>query len=234
MSGEGGKTMKKWMLITAIAVCCLGSSTSLFAGSTCWCEIASSYSTGEHDTVVIDLTNAVNTTYCAGPGCVCKLIYGNQCDDARADCSKRCNLAADAYRNNPGAFCAKGTGGPTRNGVTLRAYSHVGTRGWETNNTIGTLTNIPAVSQTTCTCPSGWLNDQNVDGGVTTHPKHLCKRTACQPIVPGPGTSLPPNGTSTPGAADGSFWWTWGNGLVQSAPVATCKTVVVSQAQCHF
>jgi|ERR1051326_6974150 hypothetical protein len=219
--------MKKRMLVT-LALCCLAP-ISAFAKSTCWCEIATTFN-GQHGTSVIDLTSAVNTTYCAGSGCVCPLLKGDQCDDARADCSNRCNAVADAYRNNPGAFCAKGV----TNGVTLRAYSHVGTRAWETNDTIGTLTNIPGVSQTTCKCPSGWMNDQNVDGGVTTNPKRLCKRGACGPITAGAGTSLPPNDTSTGFLADGSVWWTWGNGLYQSAPVAACKTVVVSQAQCHF
>jgi hypothetical protein len=224
----------KRILVAAILLCCSTWGSQLFARSTCWCEIASSYSTGEHDTVIISLTDVVNTTYCAGPGCLCSLVKGDQCDAARADCSRRCNAAADAYRNNPGAFCAKGTGGPTRNGVTIRAYSHVGTRGWESNDTIGTLTNLPAVSKTTCTCPKGWLTPDNVDGGVINGPGKGCKRLACLPITPGAGTSLPPNGSTTPVLADGSTWWTWTNGLWQSAPVANCATTVVSAAVCKF
>ena len=222
----------KTMLKTLVLFAAIAAANAASATSTCWCEIASSYSTGEHDTVIISLTDAVNTTYCAGPGCVCS--FANQCDAARADCSQRCNLAADQYRNNPAFFCGKGTSGPTRNGVTIRAYSHVGTRAWEANNTIGTLTNTPAVTQTTCTCPSGWLTPHNVEGGVINGPGKNCKRTACYPITAGAGTALPPNGSSTPVLPDGSNWWTWGDGLVQTAPVATCKTTTVSNAVCKF
>src|SRR5690242_10486643 len=159
--------MKQSVFLFAV-LCSTAFASVAFGKSTCWCEIASSWSNGTRDTSVIDLTSVVNTTYCAGPGCVCPLLKGDQCDAARADCSNRCNKAADAYRNNPGAFCAKGASGPTRNGVTLHAYSHVGTRTWETNDTIGTLTNVPAVSQTTCTCPQGWLAPDNTPAGVTT------------------------------------------------------------------
>jgi hypothetical protein len=225
--------MKKSIALFAV-LCGIAFTNVAFGSSTCWCEIASSYSNGSRDTVIIDLTSAVHTTYCAGPGCLCALALGNQCDKARADCSSRCNQAADAYRNNPGAFCAKGTSGPTRNGATIRAYSHIGTRAWEANDTIGTLTNVPAVSQTTCTCPQGWLAPDNTPAGVTTDPRHICKRLACLPVTAGAGTSLPPNSTSTPTLSDGSNWWFWTNGLWQSAPVATCKTVQISAALCHF
>jgi hypothetical protein len=54
----------------------------------------------------------------------------------------------------------------------------------------------------------------------------------CNPITPGPGTSLPPNGTSV--KVGSILWWTWGNGLVESAPVATCVTTQVSPAQCKL
>lgn len=204
-----------------------------FAGSTCWCEIASSYSTGEHDTSVISLTNAVNTTYCAGPGCLCKLIDGNQCDKARADCSQKCNLAADPYRNNPGAFCAKGTTGPTRNGVTLRAYSHVGTRGWEANDTIGTLTNVSAVVKTTYDCnglPGTWLDNPTTGNGNHARcVKNSCNAVGGVPVAPA-WTSIGTGWSSATAAA----WVTDGTGNIWYGVPAHATTTIVQQAQCHF
>jgi hypothetical protein len=174
----------------------------------------------------VSLTNNVGRTYNARGD----LCFGDdQCDRDRTDCSNRCNNAAAGYVHSQSfanTLCAMGI----PNGTVIKAYSHVGTRGWEANETIGTLTNIPAVSNTVCTCPNPWLNNNNQMGGTTGLDK-MCKIAVCGPITPGPGTSLPPNGTGTSTTPN---WWTWGNGLYESAPVATCVTTQVSPAQCFL
>ncbi len=216
------RIQKKMVLFTAILACCGGSAKEAFAWVTCWCEI----DTVGSNTSQLDLTAAVNWSY---NGCLDPWWAGEQCDANVQDCSKRCNnastgLATQSFANS---LCAKGI----PNGTVLKANSHVGTLGWQTNNTIGTLTNIPAVSNTVCTCPAPWSNANNVVGGTTTGLDKNCKITVCGPITPGPGTSLPPNGTSTNTSPN---WWTWGNGLVETAPVANCVTTPISIARCGF
>ena len=210
----------------AILTCWVGGATAAFANSTCWCEIATAWSDGTHNAVQVSLTSNIGRTYNA-TGDLC---WGdNQCDNDRTDCSNRCNNAATSYVHSQSfanTLCAKGI----PNGTVLKAYSHVGTRGWEANQTIGTLTNIPAVSNTVCTCPKPWSNNNNEVGGTTGLDK-FCKIGVCGPITPGPGTSLPPNGTGTNTSPN---WWTWGNGLYESAPVATCVTTQVSPAKCSL
>jgi mucin-like protein len=162
-------------------------------------------------------------------GCLDPWWAGEQCDANVRDCSNRCNNASASVGSQSFAnsLCAKGI----PNGTVLKARSHIGTLGPQTNNTIGTLTNIPAVSNTVCTCPAPWSNANNVVGGTTTGLDTNCKIAVCGPITPGPGTSLPPNGTSTNTSPN---WWTWGNGLVETAPVANCVTTPISVARCGF
>jgi hypothetical protein len=124
------------------------------------------------------------------------------------------------------SLCANGVA----NGTVLKCYSHVGTRGWEANQTLGTLTNIAAVSNTVCTCPAPWMNSQNVVGGTTVPPDKNCKIQVCAPITPGPGTSLPPNMAAT--NTSPIAWWTWNNTLNETAPVANCVTTLISPAHC--
>jgi hypothetical protein len=213
------------LLLFAFVLCWWGGSASeAFAQATCWCEIDS---IGGSNVSQLDLTSAVNTRY---DDClVDPLIRTAECDWNLADCSRRCNVACGPYKRSQSfanTLCARGIA----NGTVLKCQSHVGTSKWQTNDTVGTLTNIPAVSNTVCTCPKPWLNVNNVEGG--TSPDKQCKIMVCSPITPGPGSSMPPNGTAT--NTWPTQWWTWENTLWQWAPVATCATTQVSPAQCKL
>jgi hypothetical protein len=213
------------LVFAAVMVCWGGLARNAFA-STCWCEIATAWSDGTYNASQVSLTSTVGRSYNA-TGDLC---WGdNQCDKDRTDCSNRCNNACAASvrsQSLANSLCAKGLA----NGTVLKCYSHVGTRGWEANETIGTLTNTPAVTNTVCTCPKPWSNNENVVGGTTGLDK-FCKIGVCGPITPGPGTSLPPNGTGTSTTPN---WWTWGNGLYESAPIATCVTTQTAPAVCNL
>jgi hypothetical protein len=219
-----------WKLaLFAVVLACFGASTmKATAEVTCFCEIASAWDNGTHNAGQLSLTSTVNKKYdhCEN-GC---FFCTEQCDYNQHDCGVRCNGASLSYvksQSFANTLCAKGIA----DGTVLNAYSHVGTvTGENTNQTIGTLTNIPAVSKTECTCPKPWLNNDNVAGGPTGLDK-FCKIGVCHPITPGPGTSLPPNGTGT---STSPRWWTWGNGLYESAPIANCVTTLLSPAQCSF
>jgi hypothetical protein len=218
------RMLRKLMVFAAVLVSCGSWAGSAYA-SHCWCEIATAWSDGTHNAAQLSLTSTVNTTYNATGN----LCWGDdQCDKDRTDCSNRCNNACTGYVHSQSfanSLCANGVA----NGTVLKCYSHVGTRGWEANQTLGTLTNIAAVSKTVCTCPAPWTNGQNVVGGTTVPPDKNCKIQVCAPITPGPGTSLPPNMTGTGGSPS---WWTWTNKLIETAPVANCVTTIVSPAHC--
>jgi hypothetical protein len=218
---------KKLVLFAVILACCGGSTKAAFAWVTCFCEVATAFSNGEHNEGKLNLTDAVFTQY---NGCLDPWWDGEQCSANISDCSRRCNNACGGYVKSQSladSLCAQGVS----DGSDLRCYSHVGTRkDWQVNQTIGILTNIAAVSNTVCTCPKPWLNNENVVGG-TTGPDKFCKIGVCGPITPGPGTSLPANGTGTNTTPN---WWTWGNGLYESAPVANCVATPIRVARCSF
>jgi len=222
------RLLKKFVLFAAILICFGGSAREAFAWVTCWCEIDTTWSDGSRNTSQLDLTSAVDWSY---NGCPDPWWEGEQCSANIGDCSRRCNQACKAYENSQGLankLCANGVA----DGTGLACFSHVGTRkDWQVNQTIGKLTNVAAVSNTVCTCPKPWSNADNVVGGTTTGLDKNCKIAVCGPITPGPGTSLPPNGTSTNTSPN---WWTWGNALVESAPVATCVTTPIRIARCGF
>ena len=215
------------ILLFAVVVCWWGGSARpAFAWATCWCEIATASSDGTYNASQVSLTSNVGKSY---NGCEGSLLGGEQCDENRADCSNRCNNACSGYLGSQSfanGLCAAGM----PNGTVLKCYSHVGTKGWQANQTVGPLTNIPAVSNTVCTCPKPWINVNNEVGGTTSDKQ--CKILVCSPITPGPGTSLPPNGTAT--NTWPLQWWTWENTLWQWAPVGTCVTKQVSPAQCKL
>lgn len=218
--------LKKLVCLAVVLASYGGSAKEAFAQATCWCEIDTVYSTGERNASQLDLTSAVNTRY---DDClVDPLLRTAECDWNIADCSRRCNAACAPYvrsQSFANTLCASGVA----NGTVLKCHSHVGTSKWQTNETVGTLTNMPAVSNTVCTCPKPWINPKNEVGGTTGLDKQ-CKILVCSPITPGPGTSLPPNGTAT--NTWPIQWWTWDNTLWQWAPVATCVTTQVSPAKC--
>jgi hypothetical protein len=192
-----------------------------FADAHCFCKISCTNLSGQ--------TNASMVIKDLGPLFTYKGI-NPQKEDNQRDCNNLCTNAAASYigsQSIASAACALGCG----NGAHVSAFSAVGTAAYRAvAPEIGVLKNTPAVIKTVCTCPAPWINPQNVVGGVTDSSK-MCKIGVCFPITPGPGTSLPPNGTSTPGSPN---FWTWGNGLYESAPVATCVTTVISPAVCKF
>lgn len=195
----------------------------LNATATCFCVISYNDLTDQQSRsgVCMDITNIVNTTYSG--------VFPEK-DDNRKDCQKKCsdaayNLSAAQKQAIADCACAAGVG----NGTPIRAYSAVGVKRYQSDQAMGTLVNIPAVVQTTCKCPVGWWsNTSNVDGGVTADGK--CKKPVCGPI----GVTPPANGTPV-----GTWGFTWGNalyawGTAANGGAATCKTIVVSPAQCKL
>ncbi len=222
--------MRNWrrLVLLAVVLCWWGGSARVaLAWVTCWCEIDTVGSDGKR-TSQQDLTAAVNHEY---NGCLEPKWndFTEQCSKNISNCSERCNAACDGYVRSQSladSLCAKGVA----NGTDVKCYSHVGTlTTWQVNQSLGKLTNVPAVTNTVCTCPKPWFNNKDVLGGPTSGDKQ-CKIQVCAPITPGPGSSLPPNGTAT--NTWPTQWWTWENTLWQWAPVATCVTTQVSPAKC--
>ena len=194
------------------------------ATATCFCVVSYNDLTDQQNRsgVCMDLTSIVNTSYGgAFP----------EKDDNRKDCARKCSDAAmqlTAPQKQAIADCACSAG--LFNGTTIRSYSAVGTKRYQSDASIGILINTPQVTQATCNCPTGWAaNTTNVDGGVTADGK--CKKLVCGPISTGP---FPANGTQV-----GNWGFTWGNALYAwgssangGAPI--CKTVVVSPAVCKL
>ncbi len=142
------------------------------------------------------------------------------------ECHDACQhkVQADPNFKNAAFYCGKGAA----SGRQIAAYSAVGTGAYKPGLTAGVLINARRNARTVCTCPSGWLgHSNNVDGGVTG-PDKRCKRVACQPVSAGPGTQLPPAVTGNPN------WWTRGDVLWQSAPVATCVTADAAPVVCRW
>ena len=147
-------------------------------------------------------------------------------------CSGACSAASNQVNLVTLANLACSLGVP--NGSVLKTYAKLGHCGkwgrYKVVDTIGTLTNTPEVTETTCTCPPGWLaNTTNVDGGETADGK--CKRLAAIPITV---TPLPANGTPV-----GSWGFTWDNGVwawgtSANGGAASCTTTVVTPAVCEI
>ena len=138
--------------------------------ATCYCVISTKNLNGEKhmSDVCTDLTAGLNVHYSgAFP----------MKDDNRQDCTQKCGDYALQYYQNlankqslANCACAEGLA----DGSIIRAYGAVGTKEYEQGQSVGVLINTPAVTKTTCTCPSGWLSDvTNINGGVT--PTGKCK-----------------------------------------------------------
>jgi hypothetical protein len=171
--------------------------------------------------VCYDLTQAVNKTYSG---------VNQQGSANQNDCKARCNATVASLisvETQKIADCACAAGKPT--GTPLRGYSAVGTKAYVVaNESMGKLQNTPEIKVTTCKCPTGWLSNTNIDGGVTTDGK--CKKHV------GTITSniLPPDGTAL-----GTWGFTWGNGIWAYGSVANggepaCTTVVTQPNVCKL
>lgn len=192
--------------------------------ATCFCVVSYNDLTGQtgRSGVCMDLTATVNKTYNG-------LLPMK--DENRKDCQKRCSDAA--YNLTPAqkqaiADCACAAG--VASGTAIRAYGAVGTKEYQSDQALGILVNTPAVSQTTCKCPAGWMsNTTNIDGGVTGDGH--CKKIVCQPISI---TPFPANGTQL-----GNWGFAWGNalyawGTAANGGAATCTTVITQPKQCRL
>lgn len=192
------------------------------AKSTCFCKISHANIVGvchpPSSSILLDLTGDVGlqTSWPRTQG-------------KAQNCSTACNGESNNIDlvNLANIACSRGIA----NGTVIRSFDALGNCGghgaYEVNNTIGTLTNTPGVSQTTCSCPSGWLaNTTNVDGGISSDGR--CKKHA--------GTNYiqpnAPNGTEI-----GVWGFTWGNGFwawgtAANGGDATCTTTIISSAIC--
>lgn len=118
------------------------------------------------------------------------------------ECEQRCSAAAaqDANFNNKTWLCQH-IMQPGNQRVS--AYSSVGTGAGSHYRVAQSIYTTCSGGGTTCTCPSAWMSNTNVAGGITTDGK--CKKLACQESGISPA---PPNGTQI-----GSWGFTWGNGF---------------------
>jgi hypothetical protein len=191
--------------------------------ATCFCKVSFNNLTGQTGSsgVCLDLTSAVGKTYSG--------VFPMK-DENRKDCQTRCSdvaasLSATQKQAIADCACSNGVG----SGTAIRAYGAVGTKEYQSDQTLGTLVNNPEVKNTTCKCPIGWLsNTTNIDGGVTTDGN--CKKIVCQPI----GVAPPPNGTPV-----GTWGFIWGNALYAigsnvNGGAANCVTVLVSPKVCKL
>lgn len=219
------------LLLLAFVLCWWGGSASpAFAETTCWCDIATAWSDGTYNASQVSLTTNVGKKY---KSCLKgRRLHGEQCDDNRVDCSTRCNKACSGYvgsQSFANSLCAKGI----TNGAVLKCYSHVGTKGWQTNQTIGTLTNIAAVTKTTYDCngmPGTWLdNPSSGNGGHARCVKSSCNAVSGVPAAP----SWVSIGTAW-SSATGAAWVTDDKGDVWYGVPAHATTTIVSAAQCHW
>ncbi|MCF8246896.1 MAG: hypothetical protein K9J37_17900 [Saprospiraceae bacterium] len=147
---------------------------------TCYCVVSYDNLTNQpHRTgQCLDLTGVVNTSYSS-----MSEANRNKCNDKCTTAAS--NLTAAQKQNIANCVCAAGK--PT--GTVIRAYSALSTKDYKTAQQIGTLTNSPESTQTTCKCPVGWwANTSNVDGGITADGQ--CKKPVCSPIGVAPWVRL--------------------------------------------
>lgn len=199
----------------------------MMPSATCFCVISYNNLDGQNSRSgeCADLTFELGVTYGG---------LNPQKEDNRKNCAQRCgDLAWSKMQNDPvfkqgiaNCACSAGAG----SGTMIRAFGGVGTREYRQGQTLGTLINIPEITKTTCTCPTGWLsNTSNIDGGVTTDGN--CKKHVCGPIGISP---LPPNGTPI-----GNWGFTWGNGIwaigtSANGGKASCTTIITQQKDCRI
>ncbi|MBC7774261.1 MAG: hypothetical protein H7246_02395 [Phycisphaerae bacterium] len=115
-------------------------------------------------------------------------------------------------------------------GKEIFASAAVATKDYEKcDGKVGTLHQKPAYSVTTCKCPSGWLSDDNVDGGVTRN--GICKKLVCGPWD---AKAFPP---PNPGVIVGTWGFTWqnqlwANGTKANGGESICTTVNYPKGPC--
>jgi hypothetical protein len=137
-------------------------------------------------------------------------------------CGQQCLQTWNKANAGPHA-CSKGCA----NGQAIACWSKVGTREWKWAQGIGTLTNTPAQSTTTYTCPAGTKGDNWVDGGTIAAGKK-CTFVACDHYQTFPPNTYPPNGTPI-----GSWGYTWGEFIGQNVNPAA-STVQTAPAVCEI
>lgn len=120
------------------------------AAFTCFCKVSANDISGvchpSPDEILLDLTSAVGTQY-SQP----------RTNDKWQDCKMKCSDAAKAAENEVAAkACADGF----PRGRVFHAYAAMGNCGkkgeYASAQAFGQLVNTPAVTETSCTCPSGW------------------------------------------------------------------------------
>lgn len=188
----------------------------------CFCKVTYANIAGlQHATAeCMDLTNKVNKAYTG---------LDPDKEANQIDCASRCTAVAAALtqaEKQSIADCACAANMPS--GTRINAYSSAGTKKYRSAHQIGILTNAPAVTQTTCKCPQGWLSDTNVDGGVTVE---NCKKGVCDYNSVSP---FPPDGTKI-----GTWGFTWKNafyayGNAANGGAKVCNTVVVTPRICRI
>lgn len=190
--------------------------------ATCFCQASTDLLEGKTSPsgVFLDLTDQVNTSY----GGIFQQQEANQ-----VDCKNLCQTAAESIGEwgIRSAACAAGVATKPPDWLThIGVYSRVGIRPFRVAKNIGDFLYKPELKKTVCTCPSGWFNNANVNGGVT---EGGCKRLAAKPINI---TPLPANGTPV-----GTWGFTWGNevwafGTAANGGSPVCVEEVTQQKEC--
>lgn len=174
---------------------------------TCFCIVSNHNLTNakKRRGVLLDLTGRVNTK------------FNGMSQKKRNECNRKCTeesrkLSSADYNLMSRKACEQGV----PNGSLIRAFSALSTKAYMTADNVGTLTNIPAVTEQQCNCPSGWEVDPNQNDL-----RKKCNRRVCQTAFPVANTDLP------------NFGFIWENFIYQVRP-ANCKTHTVKPGVCHI
>jgi hypothetical protein len=185
----------------------------------CYCYVSYNDLTNDHGAtgVCLDLKQVINKTY-HGVNC--------QSEANRNDCNSRCtNVAAALSTTQKQDIANCACGANVGNGTPIRAYSKVGTTRYKTAQMVGTLVNTPAVTTTSCVCPTDW----HANAPIT--PNSKCAKGLCGPMT---ATLAPPNGTQL-----GTWGFTWDNyvyvwGTAANGGALKCTTEIISPKICKL
>ena len=222
-----GKDMRISVSGTVIAFLLFMSTIDAQAAATCFCKISTDNIEGATSATgtVIDLT---------GDPILPSPFTGlfQQSESRQQFCQASCSIAAQAVGKPTAmnAACAAHASSTTVIAIGVRAYSAVGTRTYRVAETFGEAYFHPAIKQTICSCPSGWLsNTSNLPAGVTGDGR--CKKLS--------GTYTGPlfqNGTPI-GAGGEAFTWgneIWVYGTAANSGKANCATSVLQASSCTW
>jgi hypothetical protein len=187
--------------------------------ATCFCVVSYNNLTNQHNAtgVCLNLREVINHSYGG---------LNPQSEANRNDCNARCTNAAvalSAGQKQEIANCACGAN--VGNGTPIRAYSAVGVKAYKTAQQIGVLVNTPAVTNTTCTCPTGWYANAPIT------PNSKWNKALCGPMT---ATLAPPNNTQL-----GTWGFTWDNyiyvwGTAANGGALKCTTEIVTPKSCKL